>query len=291
MDNSMKPRNALIAFVFSILSPGLGPLYNGRIVRSLVYTFLVFILPVIYSILGFKKYFWAYVALLAFLLLIYLYIAIESAVIASRSKDYLPKKYNKWYVYFGFLICWFFLIFVSMNITVHSRYRSFENNSDSEKPYLNKGDMVVADCNYYENSSPTYGDLVIAPNSIGEDMIYRVIGLPGDSIIFENLLARFKNKESSFNLISNQLFQGYDAQEFEEVLPNKSRHRVLTVTEKVAAKEIVVPSDTYFLSCDNRLYLGDNRYWGFVNSRLIKGRILYVLYSSTLSQINKDLTN
>ena len=85
--------------------------------------------------------------------------------------------------------------------------------------------------------------------------------------------------------------------EFEEELPNGHKHLIYKLktpydSTKTNIKNIVVPSDSYYLLGDNRDNAADSRYEGFISKDRIKGRIIYSYWGRTgTKRINIDFTD
>ncbi|MBA3987035.1 MAG: signal peptidase I, partial [Flavobacteriales bacterium] len=72
-------------------------------------------------------------------------------------------------------------------------------------------------------------------------------------------------------------------------LPNGHKHLIYKFKQpfdstKTNIKNIIVPSDSYYLLGDNRDNAADSRYEGFVSKDRIKGRIIYSYWGRTLTK-------
>tara|TARA_B100000900_G_scaffold179593_1_gene152207 strand:+ start:268 stop:453 length:186 start_codon:yes stop_codon:yes gene_type:complete len=56
-------------------------------------------------------------------------------------------------------------------------------------------------------------------------------------------------------------------------------------------KNIIVPSDSYYLLGDNRDNAVDSRYEGFIKKDTIKGRIIYSYWGQDKDRININFKN
>ena len=130
----------------------------------------------------------------------------------------------------------------------------FRIPSPSMVPTIEVGDRVVVTRFSYWFDGPARGDVVVFkyPNNEKVDYIKRVIGLPGETVAFQD----------------NTLYINGEAVE-EPYLPEG------TIT--VDFGPIEVPENSYFMCGDNRQNSSDSRSWGFVDQSLIvgKGQCIY----------------
>lgn len=137
-------------------------------------------------------------------------------------------------------------------------------------PVLNKKIIQI--------NEPKRGDVMVFrfPPSPSINFIKRVIGLPGDKIVYQNKQL-FVNGE----LIPKQLLkteiqsspdgQMYRVRLFEEQLPDKS-HQIFEHLTPGKDANVTVPEGHYFVMGDNRDASDDSRFWGFVPEENIIGK-------------------
>jgi len=121
--NTKHRRKPIVAAILSLLGPGLGQIYCGRIVRGLVLAFLgpIFVPIVTYAILAELSRINIVVIGVSTLisLLIWLAAIIDSYCIARNTRrDYELKEYNRWYVY---VIFYFLIIICANKITIDAK--------------------------------------------------------------------------------------------------------------------------------------------------------------------------
>ncbi|MFM2291567.1 MAG: signal peptidase [Bacteroidota bacterium] len=289
-------RKKLLAFLLSALVPGLGQLYNGQPRKLLFYTTGIITLSIGFNLLELKQYFWAYIVLIGFIYLLKLVIAIEAAIAARHKKEYQLKSYNKWYIYIVIIPVWYLAVFAGESLTQNTRYKTFRASSDSGNPNLTVGDYVLADFDFYNSRLPDYGDLIVFSNSSEGSQVFRIIGLPNDTLSISDNLAKYKNKNSIATFLSNLTWKETETEEFIETLPNGVKYRIYRNkktydAEKATIKDIVVPPESYFVLGDNRDNSADSRYFGFVQRKQIQGKLLTLYFSRDFSKFNISLTN
>lgn len=186
----------------------------------------------------------------------------------------------------------------------------FKIPSGSMVPTLLVGDFILVNKFEYglrlpivntkitQGSPLKRGDVVVFryPKDESVDYIKRVIGLPGDTIAYENKHLTINGKPVSESPLPDYFDEeriGY-AKQFEENLEGR-QHAILNNpavppfvigaedypnrdncsynSEGVVCK---VPAGHYFMMGDNRDNSADSRYWGFVPDRNIVGRAFFV---------------
>ncbi|MGL1956147.1 MAG: signal peptidase I [Colwellia sp.] len=197
-------------------------------------------------------------------------------------------------------------------------YEPFQIPSGSMMPTLLDGDFIlvnkfnyglkdpVARNKFFDVGLPERGDVVVFkyPRDPRIDYIKRVIGLPGDRIIYRNKSLYIKKacQESAtkcpeFTQIANDFtakYQGPDATEglnqFESVMFDKT-HNILNDRNTLprtplyfqqagtANDEFLVPKNHYFVMGDNRDNSLDGRFWGFVPEENLVGEAVAIWMS------------
>jgi len=114
---------------------------------------------------------------------------------------------------------------------------------------------------------PRHGDIVVfvPPHQRDKDFIKRVIGIPGDTI----------------EIRKNVLYLNGKAQ-VEPYVMHKDQGRVTPNMSTVP--KFIVPAGKYFMMGDNRDRSSDSRIWGFAAKEDLKGKALFIFFSSDASQ-------
>ena len=295
-EENVKPRNKFIALLLSVLLPGLGQIYNGQINKAFIFYGAYILIPFILKATKIAASFYGVILLYMFLALSILYIHVDAWRNAKRQQEYILKKYNKWYFYILFYIVlvsglWFYTESSLNNMFV----RSFSVSTTSGAPTLLPGDIIVADMSIYNNSEPDYGDLVVfIPPYDNQLYIFRVVGKPNDILEINNSEIKINGKAVNTSFIWNTEIDGMSVNEYEEVLPNGHKHFIFkynTTSDSLKSnmKNILVPSDCYYLLGDNRGNAFDSRYMGTIGKEQIKGKATYCYWGRTTDRINIDL--
>ena len=136
------------------------------------------------------------------------------------------------------------------------------------------------------------------PKDMSQDYIKRVIGVPGDKIVYENKRLSVNGVPVQYEAMDDYLDDERPVyhKQFVEKLPN-APHRILNMDGQrsinLAAVDpdfphhenctysydkftCIVPEGNYFMMGDNRDNSADSRYWGFVPDQNIVGKAVLV---------------
>ena len=185
---------------------------------------------------------------------------------------------------------------------------AFKIPSGSMLPTLYVGDFIlvekyrygirlpIVDKKIIQTGSPKRGDVMVfrPPHEPSMNYIKRVIGIPGDEIVYEQKRLSIngvlvKLNESSANLIKagekQQIYPLEYFTEYTEVV-GESSHSILTNRRRSGMSyRFRVPDDKYLVMGDNRDHSNDGRTWGFVPDENIVGRAVFVWLNWTSREI------
>ena len=193
-------------------------------------------------------------------------------------------------------------------------YEPFQIPSGSMMPTLLDGDFILVNKFNYglrdpvvrnkfvEIGLPERGDVVVFkhPPNPTVDFIKRVIGLPGDRVIYRNKSLYIKpacqesdQKCPEFEQVVQEFKNNdeyTDGSRFTSLMPNKS-HDILIDSNTLPRSqhyhqqrgtqrdEFVVPEGQYFVMGDNRDNSLDGRFWGFVPEENLVGEAVFIWMS------------
>lgn len=190
----------------------------------------------------------------------------------------------------------------------------FKIPSGSMIPTLQVGDFIVVNKFTYGIrlpivgtklvgiNSPSRGDVMVFhyPENPAVDYIKRVVGLPGDKIVYRSkqlfindMLQEQKQDsdynyvESSLNFVHTERYSENLSGHTHAVLLNPDRPSVrlgdvaeFPLRENCEYSEVevrcTVPAGHYFMLGDNRDNSRDSRYWGFVPDKMIVGKAFLI---------------
>lgn len=157
--------------------------------------------------------------------------------------------------------------------------------------------LPVIDRKIIEVGSPQRGDVMVFrfPGNESENYIKRVVGLPGDTVVYENKRLTI-NGQAVPTAKMDDYFDGPELQlkrQYNEHLGDVD-HRIITdersspatnhqdfrfgerCTYNALGFRCTVPEGHYFMMGDNRDNSSDSRVWGFVPERNIVGKAFFI---------------
>lgn len=171
----------------------------------------------------------------------------------------------------------------------------FRIPSGSMLPTLEIGDFILVNKYAYGLRLPVFhnkimavgeprrGDVVVFryPQKPEIDYIKRVIGVPGDTVEWDNKTLKVNGVE-----LERDMTGDYDALDQDNLIHATIRlkenllgveHDILIVPNSNGRKgTITVPPGSYFMMGDNRDMSNDSRYWGLVPEANLVGKATYV---------------
>ncbi len=189
-------------------------------------------------------------------------------------------------------------------------FEPFKIPSSSMLPTLQIGDLILVNKFTYgirlpivnkkviEINDPARGDVMVFkfPKDPSLDYIKRVVGVPGDKVVYKDKRLTINGKEVSYEKLSDYLDEdrlAYYAR-YREHLSGRT-HDILNddkvpgyvpspdnfpqhelCSYNLEGFECTVPAGHYFMMGDNRDNSLDSRYWGFVPDQNIVGKAFFV---------------
>jgi signal peptidase I len=293
-----RKRKPLNAIVLSLIMPGLGHIYCGRIVKGIILAFLSGIFsPVIFATLSISHSTVRIAVIIATLfasLVVWLVAIIDSWYTARHTTDsYTLKDYNRWYVYI-------ILILMgtggSTQIAFNVRatlVEAFRVPVPSNYPTIIPGDRFLANKIAYKTSDPKRGDLIVFlnPEDRRQNYIKRVVAIAGDTVeikdnevyVNEQQLERQRLPRSVLDKIKIKVHgKSLEGEVFYEI-NGDAKYKIFLAkpphdeTSSDFAK-ITIPKHHCFVLGDNRNLSYDSRRFGPVPLATIKGRADYLYF-------------
>jgi len=297
MPQASRARRPWIAVVLTILTPGLGHLYAGAPRRALGFWVLSLAAGIaivaIVSAVAILSVVPGSLLLVAGILstpVIVGLIAWSAARTARNAGvDFVPRSYNRWWVYLGIVLAVAFLVQPPyLSVIKKTILQAYQIPSSSMEPTLLQGDFILAKP---LRRAPERGDIVVYRRR-GLVFMKRVVGLPADTLSMQNGTL-FVNGHSVAEPYASHRHEGslFD-QDFlwqrEYVAPEVDRvtyHPTLTFWGP-----IVVPPRAYFVLGDNRGESADSRYTGFVpaDSAIQRPTVIYLSRDRETGHIRWD---
>ncbi|MDR4494192.1 MAG: signal peptidase I [Nitrospirales bacterium] len=263
-------RSPLSTGLLSVLATGLGHIYLGQAKRG-----VYFILLKLLSYLMFLALLQIYSGPFnpAILLLasnvpigVYIYQIIDAIRLARKPTPFIPKSYNRWYIYLLVIAITFA---GTTGLTTGAKVfvtQSYKIPSGAMLPTLLIGDHIFVDKLAYRLGLPSRYDIIVFPYPEDEtkSFVKRVIGMPGDTI-------QIQDKKVSVNgqpLMDEAYTQRIDPGIVDGHINPRDNLGPLTV-----------PPNSYFVMGDNRDQSLDSRFWGFVKKEKIIGKVDRIYWS------------
>jgi signal peptidase I len=246
-----RPRKAWLAAVLSLLATGTGHVYAGHPRTALKRFFLVFFAGLAGIALSVSVPLGpaSLLPVLAVFGLI-IWVAVDAARYARAAPpDYVPRRYNRWYVYAGIIILVALVRMLPLNFV-----ETYRQTAGSMDPTLMRNDLFYALKGPLLRGRPLGRVMVFeSPEPGVGNIAKRIVGVPGDTLGMRDGI-----------FIRN----GVAASE---------QYKPSDRTE--AWGPIVVPRDSFFMLGDNRAASRDSRYFGFVGRDRIRGGAHLIYYS------------
>lgn len=170
--------------------------------------------------------------------------------------------------------------------------------SGSLKPTLQTGDFIVVNKfiyglrwpvwhkKFFAIKEPERGDLIVfrLPPNPSIDYIKRVIGVPGDHIVYKNKILTINGKTMPQKFVTYALenepgYGSWKVEEFKENLDGVKHDIYVRPDVSATDFDVIVPEGNYFAMGDNRDNSLDSRAWGFVPEENLIGQAFCVLVS------------
>ena len=296
INEKIKSRNPIIAFLLAFFFFGFGQVYNGQIKKGIIFFLIEFIFLLIFGSTRLAVTFFGFISILIIGFIFRMYVIFDATKTAKNLKNYKLKPYNTWYYHLAIIIGISTILWFS-DSTLIVGTKSYSIPTTSGEPNIKLGDKLIADLNAYDHKEPNYGDLVVfqQKDSLYPGM-YRIVALPYDRIEIRNNFLIINGKKCQTSFIRKTKSEGFNVDEYEEQLPNGHKHKIFAFkkpfeenTSMVSERRI--PENCYYLLGDNRDNAMDSRYIGIIKKDEIKGRIVFSYWGKTNDRINIDFRN
>ena len=189
----------------------------------------------------------------------------------------------------------FFPVFITVLLLRSFLIEPFRIPSGSLEPSLLVGDFVAVNKFAYgfklpviekkiiPVSLPKTGEISVFrwPPNPTYDYIKRVIGVPGDHIIYKNKILTINNKEipRTFQEFTTDESSGKPVEQYIENLQGIKHPIFIRPDIQGVDFDITVPKGQYFMMGDNRDDSADSRFWGFVEEKYLRGKAFLIWMS------------
>ena len=227
-------------------------------------------------------------------ILVFLIIISFLLIIFNRTNSNIDNKFINWLIYQSksFLPILLIVLFLRSFLA-----EPFRIPSGSMLPTLLIGDYILVNKYQYgirlpvtkfklvEISSPERGDIVVFryPGNEKINFIKRVVGIPGDTVRYENKNLyvnniKYKKVKENEHMYLNDFFRE-ELDIFTESNKTKSYNVLNDNMSPSNDDTFKVPKGKYFVMGDNRDHSSDSRYWGFVPNENLVGKAFLIWMS------------
>lgn len=189
----------------------------------------------------------------------------------------------------------FFPVFIIVLFLRSFLIEPFRIPSGSLEPTLLVGDFVAVNKFAYglrlpvwekkvlSVSNPKTGDIAVFrwPPEPSYDYIKRVIGMPGDHVIYHNKILSINGHQAKQSFVEYTIDEssGKAVVKYKEHLNGVDHFIFIRADVPAVDFDIVVPKGNYFMMGDNRDDSADSRFWGFVPDSHLRGKAFLVWMS------------
>lgn len=272
--NNLKPKEPLLAVMLSVILTGLGQVYAGRVLRGVIF-FLVPLFAVIPLLLYFinpNTSVNIFVLLPVAILIIFGIWVIFDAYHCAKSyniSNNLERKISGGkktlliigIILFAFIFNPFQMVAQSISSYIKSNIvQAYKFPSGSMEPTIQKGDRLLGDKAIYRKSKPQRGDLIVFkyPPDPKKEFVKRLIAFGGETVEIKEGRIYINGQSCVDAKIKDRYY--YNRGDYGQ-----------------ANKPVTVPEGAYYVLGDNSASSMDSRYWGFIPSKDVFGKI-YKIY-------------
>lgn len=270
-----KKRKPIISALLSIITPGLGQVYNGEFKKGIIFFFAGYLLIILLAMTELQYHFYGMIAVVLIAICWRLFVIGDAIVVAIRTKEIILNPYNKWYIYLLVAI-----VTIGISVATDSYIKSevvgvkaYKMPAGSMAPTLLIGDHFAVNLKSYKTNRPKKGDIIVFkyPKDPTREFIKRVVAVEGDII-------ESKNKAIFINghLINESYIQHKD-------------NAIKNMDTRDNFGPYLIPQNKLFTMGDNRDQSFDSRYWGYLDVKDVKGKALFIYWSKNKGRIGKEI--
>ena len=193
VSRTIRERRAWVAVGLSLLTPGMGQMYCGKLVRGLVFILIwglsALILPwLVISFSPMPSLLFAVILLTAILALPIAALVDAYRLVKRTRRDYAQKEYNHILVY---VLIFFVATGSVIGYSLHSRdsfMEAFIVPARSMCPTIAFNDRLLGNKICYQDEDPQRGDIVVFRPIVNRQQRYikRVVAIAGDTVAMKN---------------------------------------------------------------------------------------------------------
>lgn len=287
-----------VAAVLSIIAPGLGLVYVGRLVVGMVVNLLFVLLVLLFVIaVSTLQFFPLYsgAVLLATWVIFGVLSAWRAMEIIDRTKGRKKRAFQHPLIYVLVAVATFL---APLAMTAHFTHQHLLTvvpvKGDAMYPQAHPGDHLLIDRTGYYNRPPRHGDPVAIRHPHSDELVVlRVVAVPSDVIELHGYMLAINDQPVGYGPLNSPDETGGNGESVELwIEDNHDRQYVISIVPGAevgnSALEAMLGEDQYFVLADNRSLpdgadrssqVTDSRTFGAISRERIEGRPTYVAWS------------
>ena len=280
-----------LAVFLSLMMPGMGHIYCGKITTGIVVMAMMAMFPLAWmeAMMIDKPTPAAYCAILwLIVLLAIVFAAIDSYRLARRTRfDYQLKDYNRWTTYLALI--WIgglgtigYAVMVRENL-----FEAFRVPSLSMAPAIAYNDRVIANKRVYRHKQPQRGDVVLfkQPHNLHGNYVKRIVALGGDTVEIRDGELLINGQALEREWVEKRTITSPEGSLTGDVYwetNGEARYQVFITKQTCETFDlkpqpdsfgpVTVPKFHCFVMGDNRKYSYDSRQFGTLSLGALNGR-------------------
>jgi signal peptidase I len=270
-------KSKTVAVLLSLLQPGFGQIYAGRMVRGAI-AFAVYLATLLIFFGGvIGRSFFGLLVAVGVIVVLQVGIAIDAGLV-SRSTVSSNPIWQRWYAVLAFAVL--AQIGLRQVLPAIQRLKTYNIPSAAMEPTLQIGDHLVAALDAYHSVPPARNDIAIftSPEDPKVELVKRVVALPGETV-------ELRDKVLYVN--------GHAVPEPWAVHNDPNVGAAADATSPIGLRDqmrpVLVPPGHFFALGDNRDSSYDSRFYGPVPRENLKGKALYIYWSKVAGRMGKKL--